>query len=211
MENDAVIVVFAKAPIPGEVKTRMSPHLSRESAAMLHSALTERALETACATDFDVILCASPDETHPFFADCVDDFDIELDVQLPHPNLGARMLHCLTEMLKEWSQVVIIGADCPALTPTYLIDAVAALSTKDIVLAPAEDGGYVLIGARKVTANMFANIDWGTAEVMAAQRRALRDAGLSYAEMPTLWDVDRPEDLARLQTLKPPLSFAMLT
>jgi uncharacterized protein len=209
MENDAVVVVYAKAPIPGEVKTRMTPHLTQTNAAMLHVALVERALETACATNFDVVLCAAPDASHPFFDDCATDFDIELETQLPSPNLGARMLHTLNDMLQDWSRVIIIGADCPALTTKHLEDAVFQLSTSDIVIAPAEDGGYVLIGARKTHNSMFANIDWGTSAVMAQQRTALDAAQLRLHEMATLWDVDRPEDLPRLQTLKPPLLFSL--
>jgi uncharacterized protein len=209
MENDAVIVVYAKAPIPGEVKTRMTPHLTQTNAAMLHVALVERALETACATNFDVVLCAAPDASHPFFEDCATDFDIELDTQLSSPNLGARMSHTLNDMLQDWSRVIIIGADCPALTTKHLEDAVSRLLASDIVIAPAEDGGYVLIGARKTHKDMFANIDWGTSTVMAQQRKALVAAQLRLREMATLWDVDRPEDLTRLQTLKPPLLFSL--
>ena len=205
--NDGVIIIYAKAPIPGEVKTRMMPALDATTAAMLHSALVERALTTACATPFDVVLCAAPDDSHPFFIECAEDFDIELDVQLPNANLGARMLASLNDALQSWSQVLLIGADCPAFTTAHLRAAMTQLDAHDIVLTPADDGGYVLIGASRTASTMFDDIEWGTENVLVAQRAALARCALSFAEMPTLWDVDRPQDLQRLSTLKPPLPF----
>ena len=207
MENDTVILVFAKAPIPGEVKTRMIPAMGAEGAAMLHAALAERVLQTALSTKVDVVLCAAPDASHVFFEDCEEDFDVPLAEQLPDADLGARMLHALNEALEEWGQAIIIGADCPALTKKHLLAAMTALASHDVVLTPADDGGYVLIGARRTEPNMFDHIDWGTENVLAQQRRALEKSKLGWHEMETLWDVDRPEDLARLKELKSPLEF----
>lgn len=205
--HDGVIIIYAKAPTPGEVKTRMMPALDALSAALLHSALVERALTTACATEYDVLLCAAPDDSHPFFAECAEDFDIDLDVQQPDANLGTRMLASLNDALRHDSRVLLIGADCPAFTAAHLREAMVKLNHHDIVLTPADDGGYVLIGARRTAPTMFDSIDWGTDSVLAAQRVALQRSQLSYTEMPALWDVDRPEDLPRLATLKPPLPF----
>ncbi len=207
MENDAVILIFAKAPIPGAVKTRLIPAIGEMAAAMLHSALTERVIETACSTDVDVVLCCSPDTSHPFFQDCADDFSIDLADQLDDANLGARMLASLNDALLDYSRVILIGADCPAFTATHLRDAIAQLATHDVVLTPAEDGGFTLIGVQKTAPTMFAHIDWGTNTVMASQRLALTAAQLRWHETASLWDVDRVEDLPRLQTLKPPLAF----
>lgn len=207
MENDAVILIFAKAPIPGLVKTRLIPAIGDMAAAMLHSALTERVIETACATEIDVVLCCAPDTSHPFFQDCADDFEIDLMNQLDDANLGKRMLVSLDEALEAYSRVILIGADCPAFTAAHLLDAIAQLANHDVVITPAEDGGYTLIGVNKTSPTMFVNIDWGTNTVMAAQRRALTNAKLRWHETPTLWDVDTAQDLPRLQTLKPPLAF----
>jgi len=207
MENNAVILIFAKAPIPGTVKTRLIPSIGDAAAAMLHSALTERVIKTACATEMDVVLCCAPDSSHPFFRDCADDFSIDLIDQLNDTSLGARMLASLNEALVDYSRVILIGADCPAFTPAHFGDANTELATHDVVLTPAEDGGYTLIGARKTRPTMFANIDWGTNTVMNAQRQALSAAQLTWHETATLWDVDTAEDLPRLQTLKPPFAF----
>ena len=207
MAIETVILIFAKAPIPGAVKTRMIPAIGAEGAAMLHTALAERVITTACATGFDVVLCGAPDVTHCFINDCADDFDVDLAEQINSDNLGQRMLHSLNEALEEWPQVLLIGADCAAFTKKHLLEAAAHLANHDVVLTPADDGGYVLIGANKTRPAMFNNIDWGTNTVMAQQRAALTASAMNWHEMPTLWDVDRPEDLARLKTLKPPFEF----
>jgi uncharacterized protein len=209
MENDVVILIYAKAPIPGEVKTRLQPALGTMGAAMLHSALVERAIETATRTDFDVVLCATPDDTHPFFAECEEDFGIGLATQIADENLGARMLASLTAALTDYQRVLLIGADCPAFTQKHLQEAAQQLHQHDVVLTPAEDGGYVLIGVRRVEPAMFDEIAWGTDSVLSQQLAALARTSLSHTEMATLWDVDRPEDLPRLVTLKPPLSYAL--
>ena len=207
MADEALIVVFAKAPVPGEVKTRLIPTLGAEGAALLHAALTERVLATAVASGMDVLLCAAPDAGHAFFRACAEDFDVPLAEQLAEADLGARMLHALRQGLQQYGRVIIVGADCPALTAEHLRAAAGELTSHDVVITPADDGGYVLIGARRTTADMFHAIEWGSADVLARQRDALHRAGLDWHEMETLWDVDRPEDLPRLQALKPALEF----
>ena len=208
MENDTLIIVFAKAPIPGAAKTRLIPALGEVGAAMLHTALTERVLATAISTGHSVDIACAPDCEHVFFEDCEEEFDVSLTPQITDPNLGARMLHALRDALDEFAKVIIVGADCPAFTKAHLVRAATALATHDVVLTPVEDGGYVLIGARRTEAAMFAGVAWGTPQVLAQQREALTHAGLTWCELETLWDVDRPVDLARLKTLKPPLDFS---
>lgn len=207
MADNFLLVVFAKAPVPGEVKTRLIPALDAEHAAMLHAALTERALTTALDTAATAIeLCCAPDTSHSFFLSCEEDFEIDLAEQ-GEGDLGARMLRALDRGLVEFPRVIIIGADCPALSAKHIDAAAAALNGHDIVLTPAEDGGYALIGARRTAGEMFNGIAWGTETVLAQQRDRLKACQLSWHEMDTLWDVDRPEDLARLRALRPPLEF----
>jgi len=211
MENNFVVIVFAKAPIPGEVKTRLIPALGAASAAqyaaMLHVALTERALTTAQQSGATVVeLCCAPDIEHAFFQDCAEDFDIVLTAQ-GEGDLGERMLRALVIGIQEYGRAIIIGADCPALTATHIANAARMLDSHDVVLTPAEDGGYALIGAARTDAAMFNATDWGSDLVLAQQRRNLTACGLSSHEMETLWDVDRPVDLIRLKALKPPLEF----
>lgn len=207
LEKSFVVIIFAKAPVPGEVKTRLIPALGAEHAAMLHTALSERAIETAQRTDAaEVELCCAPDTNHAFFEDCEEDFDVTLTAQ-GDGDLGARMLVALDRALLDFDRAIVIGADCPALTAQHINAAAGKLDHADIVLTPADDGGYALIGAARTDVNMFSAIDWGSAAVLEQQRRNLQTCGLLWDEMETLWDVDRPEDLVRLKALKPAVAF----
>lgn len=207
MANNFVVIVFAKAPIPGQAKTRLIPALGAEQAALLHAALTERAITTAQKSPaFEVELCCTPNSEEAFFQYCAEDFDVALTEQ-GDGDLGERMLRALDSALAHIERVIIIGADCPALTAKHIQTAANLLGSADVVLMPAEDGGYVLIGAMRTHPEMFDNIQWGTSSVLAEQRRSLEGCGLTLIETETLWDVDRPEDLPRVKALKPPLEF----
>ena len=115
-------------------------------------------------------------------------------------DLGARMHRAFKRVLQEHEAAILIGSDCPALRPADLRAAARALRAgADAVLAPAEDGGYSLIGLRRVSRRLFDGIAWGGPQVMAQTRRRLRALGWRWRELRTLWDVDRPEDVARLR------------
>ncbi len=207
MENNFVVIVFAKAPVPGEAKTRLIPAIGAAQAALMHAALTERAIVTAQHSSADdVELCCTPNSGEAFFQYCAEDFAVSLTEQ-GDGDLGQRMLRALNSALAYIEKVIIIGADCPALTAKHIQNATKALSKAEIVLMPAEDGGYVLIGATRTHMKMFDGIHWGTSTVLAEQHRNLIACGLTLIETETLWDVDRPEDLVRLKSLKPPLEF----
>ena len=101
--------------------------------------------------------------------------------------------------LAEHAHVLLIGADCPALTARHLCQArQALLGGADAVLAPAEDGGYVLMGLSRFDARLFEDIAWGSDGVLQETRARLRALGWRWRELETLWDVDRPEDYERL-------------
>jgi rSAM/selenodomain-associated transferase 1 len=197
---DVPIVVFAKAPVPGEAKTRLIPALGADGAAALHARLVGRALDTARAVSPGAVeLCCAPDAAHPFFAGCAAALGVSLEVQ-GSGDLGARMHRALARTLAAAERAVLIGADAPALSPAYLREAAAALGAgADVVLGPAADGGYVLIGARRVVPALFDAIPWGSPEVLAAQRARLHALGWRWTELGTLWDVDRPADLERVR------------
>lgn len=207
MSNNFIVIVFAKAPVPGHAKTRLIPAMGAEQAALLHAALAERAITTAQKSGAaDVELCCTPDSDQSFFQYCGEDFDVTLSEQ-GEGDLGERMLRALNRTLEDVEQAIIIGADCPALSAKHIEAAARVLDNAQVVLMPAEDGGYVLIGATRTDPKMFDDIHWGTSSVLAEQRRNLSACGLTVMETDTLWDVDRPEDLARVKALKPPLEF----
>jgi rSAM/selenodomain-associated transferase 1 len=197
-ETEAVAVaILAKAPIPGFAKTRLIPAIGAERAATLQTALIARAVETACSAGIGpVTLWASPDEQHAAFP-AAKRRGAELRPQ-PDGDLGARMLAALTAPN---GPALVIGTDCPALTPAHLHAAAAVLRAgTDVVVFPAEDGGYVLIGARRPQPGLFSSMTWSTPGVMEETRYRLRQLGLTWEEPATLWDVDVPEDLERLRT-----------
>lgn len=193
------IVVFAKAPEPGTVKTRLIPPLSPDNAAGLHARLVKRALSTArTAAPGMIELACAPDADHPFFRYCGVRYGAVLKSQV-QGDLGARMLAAAQRVLAGGNAVILIGSDCPALTHEHLRAASHALRHgQDAVIAPAEDGGYVLLGLTRTDQVLFRDIAWGSAQVMAATRQRLDALGWRWSELETLWDVDRPEDYERL-------------
>jgi uncharacterized protein len=190
------VAVFAKAPIPGEVKTRLIPALGEQGAAALYRALVTRAIETAVDAGIGPVelWCAS-NVGHPFFVECSRRFVVKL-VEQGEGDLGARMQRALTAMLSSAVHALIVGSDIPAMTPDYLRAADAALAQgHDAVLGPAQDGGYVLIGLRRVAPGLFEHVRWSEPDVLAVTRTRITGLGWRHLELPVLWDVDRPEDL----------------
>jgi rSAM/selenodomain-associated transferase 1 len=193
------VAVFAKAPVPGEVKTRLASRLGEDGAAQLHAVLVRRALETAVDAGVGAVeLWCAPDSRHPFFGECAREFGVELHEQRG-ADLGERMANAFDSALRDNAALVLIGSDCPALTPNVLRDAAAGLAEHAAVVAPAEDGGYVLVGLARAVPGIFTGIAWGADQVMAETRRRLGETGVRWKELETLWDVDRPEDYARLE------------
>jgi rSAM/selenodomain-associated transferase 1 len=193
------VIVFAKAPEPGAVKTRLVPLLGADGAAALHARLVERALATARAAAIGgVELACAPDAEHPFFRYCGEHYGAALARQ-SGGDLGARMHEACSRALARAASVLVIGADCPALLPAHLREAQRALAEdREAVLAPAEDGGYVLIGLTRCDVRLFDGIAWGGSHVMADTRHRLAALAWNWLELDTLWDVDRPEDYERL-------------
>jgi hypothetical protein len=201
---NAAIAILAKAPIPGLTKTRLIPSIGAHAGAVLQERLTERAVETAAAADTGpVTLWCTPDLTHASFQDLAARFTIILKQQ-PDGDLGARMLGAIAA---NNGPTLVIGTDCPALTPAHLRDAALALEDADVVLIPAEDGGYVLIGARAAHEKIFSGIAWSTASVLQETRARVSSLGLKGIELPALWDIDTEADLARFERMFPEMAL----
>jgi rSAM/selenodomain-associated transferase 1 len=196
MNEPIAIAVLAKAPLPGFAKTRLIPALGAEGAALLQARLVEHAVATACAARIGpVTLWATPDERHPLFQAIGGRRDVALARQAGG-DLGARMLAAVTAAN---IPTLVIGTDCPALTSDHLGAAADILrGGVDAAIIPAEDGGYALIGLRAPVRALFADMHWSSPSVMEETRRRLRDLRLRWREPVILWDLDLPEDLARL-------------
>jgi rSAM/selenodomain-associated transferase 1 len=182
------------------VKTRLVPLLGEKGAARLHARLVERTLRTALASGIgNVELYCSPGVEDAFFARSQRRFDVCLRSQ-GGGNLGERMYRAFKRALRRHPYAVLIGSDCPALKPADLRAAARFLrGGADAVLAPAEDGGYPMIGLRRVDRRLFDGIPWGGPQVLAQTRRRLRALRWRWQELRTLWDVDRPGDVLRLR------------
>jgi rSAM/selenodomain-associated transferase 1 len=193
VNREIAIAVLAKAPIPGLAKTRLIPALGTEGAARLQARLLIAAVETALQVG-TVTLWAAPDHAHPTFQQFARRVSL---VCQRDGDLGARMLEAIAAAQRP---VLVIGTDCPALTPDHLRRSAELLHDGiDVVVSPAEDGGYVLIGMRKPEPQLFADMAWSTSDVMVETRRRLASLNLSWREPARLWDVDVPEDLQRMQ------------
>jgi rSAM/selenodomain-associated transferase 1 len=169
-------------------------------AAALHKHLVLRILSTAIDAKVGLVdLWCTPSLKHSFFFQCARKFEICLFTQI-EGDLGSRMAQAFNETLKKTSQALLIGSDCPSLTADDLREATDALRHGiDAVIGPAEDGGYVLIGLRQHTPDLFTRISWGTGSVLDQTRARLRGLGWKWHELPERWDVDRPEDVERLK------------
>jgi rSAM/selenodomain-associated transferase 1 len=191
------VAILAKAPVPGAVKTRLVMMLGVDGAASLHERFLRRTVEIAAqAATGPITLWTDPNERHPVFRALSERYSLSL-VRQPSGDLGARMLAAITQAN---GPALVIGTDCPTLTAAHLRDSADALrSGAEMVMIPADDGGYVLIGMRKPVPELFADMAWGTDGVMTETRRRLTHLGLSWREPAQLWDVDRPTDVRRMR------------
>jgi len=192
--------VFARAPEPGRVKTRLAPLLGAKGAARLQTRLLQKTLRTAVASGIGVVdLYCTPATDHAFFKQAKRRFGVRLRAQ-GRGDLGERMHRAFKRVLRRHRYAVLIGSDCPALRPADLRAAVRQLGAgADAVLAPAADGGYPLLALRRVSRRLFDGIAWGGPQVLTQTRQRLKALGWRWRELRTLWDVDRPEDVARLR------------
>ncbi|RKZ40230.1 MAG: glycosyltransferase [Gammaproteobacteria bacterium] len=190
----SILQVFAKAPIPGKVKTRLIPVLGDQGACDLHQQLVKDCLQKFCDFFTLQLWCS---EYHPFFQACQTHFGVSLHRQ-QGVDLGERMAYALASVAP--APVILIGSDCPSLEVQTIEDGFAALRQGEtVVLAPAEDGGYVLIGMQRLVGELFIDMPWGSSQVLTLTRTRLRELELDWKELPTQWDIDYPKDVERWQ------------
>ena len=192
------LLVFAKAPEPGVVKTRLIPVLGAQGAAALHARLLKHTLAVAKQASLGTLELHGAPAADPFLAYCAARYDAALIDQC-EGDLGTRLGSALDRALQTGGTAIVIGSDCPALTARHLRQAAAALAGgDDAVLIPAEDGGYALLGLARCDERLFTDIAWSTGAVLDQTRARLKALDWRWTELETLWDVDTPEDLERL-------------
>jgi rSAM/selenodomain-associated transferase 1 len=191
-------VIFAKAPVPGQVKTRMVPALGAEAAAALAARLLRHAVRQALAAAIGPVeLCAAPARSHPLWKGLGLPEALEWSEQ-GMGDLGERLARASRRVLERGERVLLIGGDCPELDASRLQAAAAALGSHEAVLIPAADGGYVLLGLTRFAAAAFEAIPWSSERVAALTLQRLEGLAWRTAVLPGLADVDVPADLQRL-------------
>jgi rSAM/selenodomain-associated transferase 1 len=211
----AALVIFAKAPIPGQVKTRLCPPLTPDEAATLHGTFVIDTLERTrtAATRFglplDRYLACSPSSTLAFFKIMEERHAVRL-LDQEGEDLGARMHHvCDTLFGHGYRRVVIVGSDVPTLPLDRYQQALELLDRFDVALGPAFDGGYYLIGLRTAAPELFHDIPWSTDRVLPLTKAKAAALGLTIGELLQWRDVDTLDDLntlieaSRLDARKP--------
>jgi len=200
--TDTCVCVFAKAPVSGQVKTRLLPVLSEQQACFMHERLIQHCLSQVQSAEWQSQLW-STDISHSYIQARSEEHLIPLHMQ-QGADLGMRMASALQHSLENFKYVIIIGTDCPSIDIDFIQEAVTKLKAGlDVVLGPAEDGGYALIGFSMLAESVFTDIQWGTDQVLELTRIRLREAKLSWYELATQRDIDRPEDLQYLQQAYP--------
>lgn len=194
----SALVIFAKAPVPGFAKTRLVPALGAEGAAALAERMLRHAVQAGAHAAMDTLeICAAPDLSHPIFSRLAQAHELALTTQA-EGDLGQRMHRAFARVLAHHATALVIGTDAPALDAVVLGRAHAELQRCDAVFVPALDGGYALVGLRAPQRALFDQMAWSTPTVMAHTRDRLRAAGLRWAELPPVADVDEPADLVHL-------------
>ncbi|MEX1166550.1 MAG: TIGR04283 family arsenosugar biosynthesis glycosyltransferase [Hydrogenophaga sp.] len=201
----ANVVIMAKAPVPGFAKTRLIPLLGKGGAARAQRGFVLKTLLTVHRASLGPFqLHGALSTQNRLFGVLAERFAVPCLAQV-EGDIGARMAAVMAAHFAAPNAMplLIVGTDCPALTPAHLQAAADALVAHDAVFIPAEDGGYVLIGMRRPLPVAFERIEWSTARTMAQTRERLSEARVPWIELPALWDVDEPADWQRWKTVEP--------
>lgn len=196
------LLVFARLPRAGRVKTRLVPALGTDGATRLYRHLLEQTLATAVRLPDTALQfwCDPAGDTPEACGEMAGRFGMTPHIQAGQ-DLGSRMHHALETAFERSDAAVLIGSDCPELDSDYLARAFDSLAGHDVVIGPAHDGGYMLIGMKRAQPRLFDPLPWGTPDVLDRTRKRLGETGCRWAELPTLRDIDQPEDLAHFPEL----------
>ena len=189
-------MVFARTPELGKVKTRLIPHLGVQTATQLYLVLLQHTLHTVSdVTDADVVLYVAGTASHPLIRQYQQQYGLRVETQQGR-DLGERMANAFQHELENYQQVIVVGCDCPGLSRQDYYLAIETLrSGKQAVIAPAYDGGYVLLGMSRFIPEIFQGIAWGSENVLSITREIFQIIGTDYHELATFHDVDEKNDL----------------
>ncbi len=191
----SAIVVFARPPLPGRGKTRLAAAIGALAAARVAAVVLEHAIDAAARTGRRMVLALTdpPDGWQQ-------PGDVEVELQ-GRGGLGERMAAAFARRFAEGHRrVILIGADCPGVVPERLERALSALDHAAVVLGPAADGGYWLVGQRAPGADIFRGIPYSSPNTLGATRARLTERGVGWGEVDVLADIDTREDLEAATT-----------
>jgi uncharacterized protein len=198
------LVIFAKAPIPGQVKTRLCPPLTSDEAATLHGSFVLDTLERTKAAvgklklSIDRYLACTPSTSHVFFKIMEERQGVTLIDQVGD-DLGARMHQAVEAMFSRgYRRTILTGTDVPTVPLQYFEQAITALENHDLLLGPALDGGYYLIGINRTIPELFTDMPWSTDQVLTLTQDRAAQIGLRTALLQPWRDVDTLADLEAL-------------
>ncbi len=198
--SETRIIIFAKAPVPGRVKTRLIPALGEEGAALLaRRMLLSTIAEALAARVGPVELCADPDPRHTAWDDLLSGHALDLSLQ-GAGDLGDRLSRAAERTLSTGTPVILIGTDCPALDRRRLVKVSLQLRHSDAMIHPARDGGYVALGLNRYDRSLFTGIAWSTAAVAGQTIERIQSLGWSLTLGATLRDIDVPADLEAVRS-----------
>ncbi len=192
-----VVAVFAKAPVPGQVKTRLTPALRAQEAADLYRALLLDTLDAVEPAAAEMVVAYTPTHAKQHLASLLG-LRRRLISQGPGGDLGSRLAYVFDRLLDGKRAVLVVGSDCPALSGARIAEAAEALVSADVVVGPSEDGGYYLIGMRRPHPELFQGVPWSTGDVLEATRERIEKSELTSAWLPVERDIDTPIDLFEL-------------
>lgn len=199
-----IIVLFAKQPVPGQVKTRLTPPLTSEQACRLYQAALQESVVRLLATGLPLLLCYSG--SRAWFSTTFPGLSL---MAQSDGDLGQRLSDVLQQAFSLGSgPVVLAGSDCPDLPLSLIEELLEALQVTDVVTIPCRDGGYAMIGVRRWVPTLFSEIPWSTSAVLDATRRRCQEHGLSFYQTAGWEDLDELADLQRLVARAPNSSTA---
>jgi hypothetical protein len=183
------LIIFVRNPELGKVKTRLAAQIGKEEALAVYIKLLEHTQEICNSISADKYLFGTENENDV----CWDGF---LNAKQQGENLGSRMQNAFEKLfVKGYEKIIIIGSDCPTLTSDNIEKAMDELENKDAVIGPAEDGGYYLLGLKKMYANLFQTKLWSTSTVYEDTIKDFKNLSLKYYILPVLSDVDEAKDI----------------
>ena len=197
--SGAIIGLFAKEPVPGRVKTRLTPQLTPEQACRLYTRALQETVAMLQSTGAALVLCYAGERA--WFEQNYPGLPL---LAQQGENLGMRMANAVGELFDAGGGPVLLsGSDNPDLPVTFVRQVVARLQDVDVATVPCRDGGYAVVGLRRPTTEVFAEIPWSTEQVLSATRRRCQELGLTYFETEAWSDLDELDDLRLLVKRSP--------